>query len=114
MGSKGSSTPDVVPIDTSSSDDQLQQMMTMMMEGMTSSISAMMGSMSEMEVPSTPPVETTPDVDWQEKLDELSAKTKADYSLETSDKKGRSDTVHTSPLLDDPEVTNASLTGLNA
>lgn len=60
-----------------------------------------------------PEIVTATEVDWTEQNSQLSAKAKADYQSDLASKKGRLDTVLTSPLLDDDEtgVSQSLLTG---
>jgi hypothetical protein len=50
-----------------------------------------------------PTVQKTQDVDWTEKQAQLASKMKAEYSLAQNKRKTVTDTIHTSPLLDDEE-----------
>ena len=89
--------------DTSSMD------MDMMMQLMTA-----MSSMSQPEMPATPPVLKEPpiqqaeDIDWTEMLSTLSTKARADQSIDAARKKGRSDTIHSSQSLLDEEPTTSN------
>ena len=80
---------------------------------------AMMGGMSAPEAPDPPilpNVYREPEVDWTKRHDELRNKARADYGADQAGNKGVTDTIHTSPFLDeeDPEVTGESiLTGSN-
>ena len=55
--------------------------------------------------PILPEVYREPEIDWTEKNKTLAAKMKADYKTDQANKKGRSQTTHTSPLLDEEEAT---------
>ena len=77
---------------------------------------SMMGSMSPPappDQPIIPQVNREPEVDWTEKNAQLAAKMKADYRSSQAKKKGRAQTTHTSPLLDEEEanVAGSILTG---
>jgi len=101
-GKDGGSTTAPPPVDTSGTDDSMQmmQMMLAMMESMAASA----GAAPAMPVmPDAPAVDTTPSIDWGEKMDSLRAKTTAEYSISQDKRKGRTDTIHTSPLLDTEE-----------
>ena len=66
--------------------------------------------------PILPEVYRDPEVDWTKRKDQLSAKAKADYLSDLEGKKGRSDTIHTSPFLDEEDPTTSGesiLTGSN-
>ena len=73
----------------------------------------------QQQMPQQPPMMEMPsiveplDIDWTEKQDQLKAKAKADFNLDKARKKGRMETVLTSPLLDDEEVdvTSSILSG---
>ena len=108
MGGKGADyTP--APVDTSATDAmtaQMQQMMSVLPQ-MMASISQMTSQIQAPQQTPLPEIFRTPEVDWSEKHEQLRAKTKADYALDTA-RKGVGDTVHTSPFLDDDE---ASTTG---
>ncbi len=51
-----------------------------------------------------PEIQKPLEIDWTEQNDQLSAKARADFHNDQTSKKGRLDTVLTSPLLDDDEV----------
>lgn len=87
---------------------QLGQMMAMFMTMQQN----MMAAIPQQPVlPETPDLSVLDDVDWKEKQDELLAKASIDFNAEKEGKKGRVDTILTSPLLDDedPETTKGSL-----
>ena len=83
-------------------------------EAMLAMMQSMM-SMPAMQAPTTPTVpdapalERTPEVDWSERHEELAARAKADFKNDQSRKKGRSATVHTSPLAEEDEVAAQSI-----
>lgn len=91
------------------------------MGGMMMAMQNMMAaSAQQQQLPEAPDMTPLPEVeevtptDWTEKQDALKAKTLADYNTTQATKKGRLDTVHTSPLLDDQEdttVASSILTG---
>jgi hypothetical protein len=82
-----------------------------MMSGMTEAMATMATQVPEMPEPvSTPQLATTEPIDWAEKMSTLNAKTRADYANEVDKKKGRTDTIHTSPLLDEDETNTTSQT----
>ena len=67
----------------------------------------LMSSMSPPEAPDPPilpEVYREPEVDWTDRKKQLSKKAKADYLDDQIGKKGVTDTVHTSPLLDEGDV----------
>jgi hypothetical protein len=55
------------------------------------------------------------ETDWQKKMDEIKAKSAADYSEKQRLKKGRASTILTSPLLDnsDPTTSKSIISGGN-
>jgi hypothetical protein len=71
------------------------------------------------QMPQAPPVLEMPDIvqpleiDWTEKNSQLANKARADFHSSQASKKGRLDTVLTSPLADDDDVdvTQSLLTG---
>jgi len=75
--------------------------MMQMMEGMNQQSAT--STPTPPQMPQIPEVIRTPDVDWTEKLGQLTSKSKADYALDRARKVGRTDTIHTSPLLDEDE-----------
>lgn len=85
--------------------------MTMMMQMMQ----GMMGMMGEMSAPEMPTIPEAPEVvkekevDWKERNAQMLAKSKADYTEDEKRKKGRGDTILTSPLLDEALAKPSSL-----
>lgn len=80
---------------------QQMQALPMMMQGYMSSLSQMIaGQQAQQQQTPMPSVVRAPDVDWGEKQKEIAQKMKADYTLDQARRKGRSDTILTSPLLD--------------
>lgn len=116
MGGKdsGSSMP-MPPAQSPTKDNSAEMlaMMSAMMEGMNAQMANAASAIPEAPVlPDAPAIESTPAIDWTEKMDQLRAKTRAEYSAEVSDKKGRMSTIHTSPLLDnDTEEEDTTLLG---
>lgn len=108
MGSKGGSPPPP-PVAPDQSGDQMQQMMQMMM--MMSMFGGGAGAAPPPPViPSTPAITRTPLIDFREKQDQLASRAAADFQSDADDRKGRTDTSHSSPLLDeDDPITTASL-----
>ncbi|RKZ80041.1 MAG: hypothetical protein DRQ35_03050 [Gammaproteobacteria bacterium] len=81
------------------------------MESMMMMMSSMMGGLSGMtppgvpELPEAPEIERTPEIDWKERNAQLQAKMKGEQFSDNAARKGRTDTIHTSPLLDEqPDV----------
>jgi len=60
------------------------------------------------EIPPAPEPIKSPVEDWAKRREELANKIKADYTLDKKRRKGRQDTIATSPLLDeqDPNTTH--------
>lgn len=108
-GGKDGGSTTAVPTTT----DNSVEMMSMMMEMMDS----MYASVGDLEYPEmedaadTPVVETVASVDWGDKMDSLKAMTTAEYSVEAANRKGRSSTVHTSPLLDTEDEEDEDILG---
>lgn len=103
-GGQGSPPPPVMP---SQGEDNTWMLMELM-----SSMSGMMESMMEMSMmpkdpgmAPLPDLQATPEVDWSDKEKQLLNKVKADYSLDEMRRKGRQDTILTSPLLDEEDAT---------
>lgn len=119
----GSSQPAPEMPDYGAMMDQQMMMFQEMMGGMMEMMGGMMESMPDMnsymdsvldqqlqmpEIPSMldmPTVQRDPEIDWEEKQDQLSAKARADYNRDEMLRKGRTDTIHTSPLLDEEDAT---------
>jgi len=112
--SKGSSAPaPQMPMTAPESPDftPILEAMMGMMEAMSANTMSMMQSMSSMQTPQLPPIpeinvpepERNPEVDWTEKQEQLAKKMQGDYALE-ADRKGRLETVLTSPLLDEEDA----------
>lgn len=127
MGSlfgKGGSAPEPPPMpDYTGMMQQQQAMFQEAMGGMMEMMMGMMAAMPDMgeymdsmmeqqllempEVPSLldmPQASRNPEVDWTEKNDQLSAQQRADFNREEMLRKGRTDTIHTSPLLDEEDA----------
>jgi len=98
-GDKSSSTPVVQRADTSETDSQMA-MYAMMLSQMAANNQA---QMQQTQMPSIqmPVVQKADDVDWTEKTKQLKSKMSADYNLKQNRRKTVTDTIHTSPLLDD-------------
>ena len=112
MGGKGGGGSSYVPKERDDGMDQetmvqlfqgMMGMMSGMMEGFTGQLTALSQQMQENMTPIPEPV-TAPDIDWSEKMQQLQAKSKADFALEAARKKGISNSTYTSPLLDDEEA----------
>ena len=102
MGGKSSPTPPPAV------EPQAGLDMTAMM-GMFQQMMAGMPQMAPPEIPDAPPVEADPVIDWTEQQAELAKQVRSDYEDETSRKRGRADTILTSPLLDEELGKDASL-----
>ena len=121
MGGKDSGSSYSYPSSSSSSSDDsgmddmavLEAMMGMM-SGMSEAMATMAAQTPQTPEPTEQPqIATAAPVDWDAKMSELQAKTRADYANTTAKKKGRTDTIHTSPLLDetDTDTTTQTLIG---
>lgn len=91
---------------------QVEAMMGGMMEAMAASMAALQSQ--QPELPSMPQSESTPSIDWKEKMDQLQNKMRADYTTETERKKGRLDTIHTSPLLLEEDISTTDTSKLGS
>lgn len=106
FGGKGDAPapPPVTSPPTEDLDNIMMQMMAMM--------GGIGGVPAAPAVPSVPSIIREPEVDWSDKVLELASKAKADYGIEVADKKGRTGTILSSPLLDSETVeTSSSLLG---
>ena len=128
-GGGGDSTPPPMPQapDMSGQMMAMNEMMMSVMNGMMNSTASMMEHMGaqaqaqqesmmaslEMNMPGLPDVYRDPTIDWTEAQGQLNQKAKADFHADQMRRKGRTDTILTSPLLDDEEanVTGSILTG---
>lgn len=82
--------------------EEMMAFMTMMMQAMNSMPQAP-------AVPTTPTIQKEAPIDWAEKHDMLTQKMKAEYTLDQARRKGRQNTVYTSPLLDEEEANTTSI-----
>jgi hypothetical protein len=108
MGGKSSEAPPAVMPQQNNSMDMMMPMLQAMMQMMQ----GMAGMMRPPEMPEAPEPETPAQdepVDWEKKQEELAAKMQADQEAENAKKYGTEDTIHTSPLLDQPEDTRGSI-----
>jgi predicted metal-dependent peptidase len=108
--SKQEAPPPVSYPDMSMQNEQMAQMMQAMM-GMQMSM-ANQQPQAPMLAPA-PELNKEASIDWSDKHKELAAKMKADFNVDKARKKGRNDTVLTSPLLDeeDSSTTKSLLAG---
>jgi len=99
MGGKssGRATPPPAMPDTSAKDAQLVKFMQQMLSSQAALASQ---TPAPPPIPDTPKVERNPITDWATKNAELLAKSRADYRVGQARRKGRKETVLTSPLLD--------------
>lgn len=100
MGGKGGSTP---PMTGGDGGVGLQESM-MFMELIQMSMEQQLAAIQAMEPPDitdAPAVRTPEAVDWSQKTAELAERAAADYHLDRSRRKGRMQTIYTSPLLDE-------------
>lgn len=110
-GSKGSdSSSSVTYPSTTSSNAKMIEAMSGMMGGVMESMSSMMKNQPTTPTMTTlPEVNTLSDVDWADKQAQLQQKMSADYNVDEARRKGRTDTVLTSPLLDDEDATTTGV-----
>lgn len=108
MGSKGKQ-PEPPQIDNSQNEallammSQQAQIIPAMMTGMMGSMSQMISSM-EQQTPIMPTVYRAPEVDWSSQQEQLAAKMKADYNVDEARRRTRTDTILTSPLMDEEDA----------
>lgn len=104
----GDSAPPPMPMQPQDNSGETMAMMMGMMEAMSANSMAMM---HQAQAPQLPPMPQIPEIarepviDWTEKQAQLAAKAKADYNIDQTRRKGRSDTILTSPLLDEDDAT---------
>lgn len=105
MGSKAEPTPPpaVEPAGGSMGSEMMMQMLGMMMQGMAAPQAPIP------EIPEAPEVEEDPVIDWRDKQAELAKKVAVDYEDDQNRKRNRTDTILTSPLLDEELETLTSL-----
>ena len=122
-GGKGGSAPPAPTMpqqDFSGLENMMAGFENMMMGAMGSIAQAQMAAQQQqadmmatmnMNMPSLPEAVRDPIIDWTEQQEKLSNKARADYSLDQARRKGRQDTILTSPLLDDeePNITGSVL-----
>ena len=105
-GSTVSATPSAASMQANSN------MLEAYMSNMSNSNALMLQQMKALQDQSlqnqVPVTEATTPVDWTEVQNKIASKSKADYALEQARKVGRSDTILTSPLLDDQEAETTS------
>ena len=105
----GDSAPPPMPMQQPEDNSgEIMAMMMGMMEAMSASSAAMMHSAQPPQLPpmpQIPEIARDPVIDWTEKQEQLAAKAKADYNIDQTRRKGRSDTILTSPLLDEDDAT---------
>ncbi len=108
-GKGGNNTPPPQQVDTSAQQTMLaQQMASLAALQQQSQMLAQQQAASLTQFPEIPPAPEpikSPVADWAKRREELAQKVKADYNLSKKRKKGRQDTIATSPLLDDQDAT---------
>ena len=108
MGKSSSQPPEPPAVDNSG----MEQQLAMMQEAMGAMMEFSMSSMEQVTamanqpppMPEIPQIMREPIIDWAEKNAQLKAKSKADFGVDSARRKGRQDTIVTSPLLDDDET----------
>jgi len=106
VGGKSDNTTTPPPIPES---PQFDPTMMMQMMGMMMQQGGMFAPPPVPSIPAAPAVTKDPAVDWTEKNKELANKVRADYQTSQSKKRGRTDTILTSPLLDEELGKSTSL-----
>lgn len=102
MGGKGSSAP---AVQDTGVDSAMQAMMAM------SSMNAMNAQMPQQpEMATMPETTTSEEIDWTDQNAKLAAKAKADYNVDKAKRKGRAETVHSSPLLEEEDTATTAKT----
>lgn len=109
-GKGGSDAPPMpmMPQQQAAHEPDYMTMMAMMMEGMGGMASSFSEAASQPQMPALPAVPTVfraPIIDWTEKQGQLNQKMKADYNVDQTRRKNRTDTILTSPLLDEEDAT---------
>jgi hypothetical protein len=85
-------------------------MMMAMMQMLSSGTENVAQQMPQAPTPlQVPDLTRTEDIDWTEKMEQLTSQASAGYTLGQAKKHGVLDTVHTSPLLDDEEINTTSI-----
>lgn len=130
FGGKGGSSQPAMPapqmggFDLGAVEGMMMNFENMMMGAMGSIAQAQMAAQQQQEtllaqmdmnaqMPAMPAATRDTVIDWTETQDQLQAKNKADYHLDQLRRKGATDTVLTSPLLEDeePSLGSSVLTG---
>jgi hypothetical protein len=101
MGKSGGSEP-LMPQDNSAM--MMMMMMQMMQQNMAAMQQMAMQQPETPEIPEAPEVVAPEPVDWSEKEDQLREQMKADYEMEQEKRHGLTDTIHTSPLIDEENL----------
>ena len=111
MGKKSDNSQPAAPPppDTSGQEAVLMQMMQAMMAIALAGQHNAFAAPPPPQLPPIPEIVRDPIIDWTEKNQEIANKARADFELDQSRRKGREDTILTSPLLDEQEVTTTSL-----
>jgi len=105
MGSSGGNKVVYTPTEQQQ-DESFQEMIAMMghMMSQQNNIFAQQMSDSQFQMPKVPEVQKTDSIDWKKENDRLKNMMSAEYNLDRARRKGRMDTIHTSPLLDEDEA----------
>jgi len=111
MGKKsGGSQSSPPPVDQTTPPVDFTAMEAMMDAMLQMQNNMLMSQATEMPpLPQMPVINDSPDIDWTEKNRELAARSRADFDVDEARRKGRTDTILTSPLLDDEEAETTSL-----
>jgi len=118
MGKSGSA-PQMPPPDTGQQDEAMLQIAADLMSNMTGVQQTIMSQMSDIQTAQSeslglPNIYSPPEINWAEKQDELALIAQGEMSAEGERRKGRMDTILTSPLLDEESaVTTGSLLSNN-
>ena len=106
MGGKSDAPtpPAYTPMPDTSAQDAMMQQFMMQLTG----LQGQMANMQTPQLPQMPEIEREPLVNWAEKNKELLNKAKGDYGVDIARRKGRSDTILTSPLLDEEDATTTT------
>ena len=86
------------------------QMMALMSQ---QSMAGMSAAATPPSMPPMPAINTAAvePIDWSESMAELAQKASIEYEAEQKRSHGRTDTIHTSPLLDEEEAQTTSVLG---
>jgi len=107
MGGKGNDSPQQNYYPEQRQDEaELDESLAMAMQMMShqNNIFAQRMQNTQANMPQLPEISKAADVDWAEKQQQLQKKMQAAFNLDEARRKGRMDTILSSPLLDDEDA----------